>query len=283
MAINIYGSLISADRKKKVQSQAFHIGEVLEMKKFLILLVLAVMVIPAWSQSEGEKEGGGEITNEEPVGGNEGDVTGGDEGDKGGTGDNTDDGDKGGGNNSGGPTGPDLSRAEWVIQNNETMPVVQVYLNPVSSGRAQEAPYLRVFGNGSVRIQERGRSQTLQARIEREMVSKLVEMMAEKGIMEFDEEAALATKSAIDSHRNSAGMTPQQQAAMIYEDDSNTVIEINLESYTPPGSFRGINNFHKRVSWKGLDGDARKYPSIQAIQHLSETVNELIKMASKQK
>ena len=58
---------------------------------------------------------------------------------------------------------------------------------------------------------------------------------------------------------------------------------MNLESNRAPGSTRTTSNFRKQVSWTGLGAGPPKYPSIQAIQYLSEAVNELIEVAAIQK
>lgn len=264
------------------------------MKKPWLFLFLILATAPVWTQSSGtedEKEGSGtEITSGGgDVGSGGGDITGdtGNSGDLGdtATGGDTGSGADGGTGTSGGGTGngnvPSVPEASFVVQNNDTVPVIQLYLSTRPQGRVLETPYLRIYGNGTLRVQRPGANRSSDRSIDREQINKLVAMLSRKGLMDFDEAAALAIKERLQIEASSRPPTTEEEAAEVYFDDTTTVIEINLETYTPVGSRRDIHNFHKRISWEGLSSDARKYPSFRAVQYLSEAVNDLVEASAK--
>ncbi len=179
-------------------------------------------------------------------------------------------------------SGEDGLGGKFIIQDNDNEPVIQLRLGAPQPGRSQEA-YLRVYGSGTVRVVKPGNDRNAEttARIAKDEVKDLVSLLSQKRVMLFDEDSVRDIIENIENDRDQRGRTPEEQEAELHAGSMKTIIDISLSSYQPPGSERPIRNYRKTIEWDSVQSDARKYPSIQAIQYLAEAVNTLIDVGAK--
>ena len=141
-------------------------------------------------------------------------------------------------------------------------------------GDADKGPSLKIYGDGHMVVHyppymKKAGEYTLEL-TQGEMERLLRSLIASK-VLEFDAQAVRRSKFETDA------ATESSQPTFYSESDApTTTIEIRLTRYTPAGSFaQEVLDVDKKVSWTGLGSDARRYPTVNAIQGLRAAEQEL--------
>jgi hypothetical protein len=140
-------------------------------------------------------------------------------------------------------------------------------------GEADAGSSLRVYGDGRVvvhhpRYMRRAGDFTLQ--LSRAEMRLLLASLVGRGVVEFDEAATRREKREVD-----ASLRAQRSELFAVADPSVTTVEIRLRRYAPGGAGGEARDVERRIRWRGLRSDARRYPAIRAIQDLAAVQREL--------
>ncbi len=101
-------------------------------------------------------------------------------------------------------------------------------------------------------------------------LDELIASMLNKGVIEFDGQAAEAEKQAV---------LDAQGLGFHVSDADVTTIEVQLASYNPTGE-PGQESFDVRreLTFSALQSDANQFPSIQSLVNLAAAERELINL-----
>ncbi len=141
-------------------------------------------------------------------------------------------------------------------------------------GDADKGPSLKIYGDGHMVVHyppymKKAGEYTLQ--LTQGDLNRLLRSLIASKVLEFDAQAVRRSKFETDA------ATESSQPTFYSESDApTTTIEIRLTRYTPAGSFaQEVLDVDKKVSWTGLGSDARRYPTVNAIQGLRAAEQEL--------
>ena len=142
---------------------------------------------------------------------------------------------------------------------------------------ADRGPSLRVYGDGRVEVHypaymTRAGDYTLQ--LSPAEMARLLQSMVDRGLVEFDANAAQSRKHAALSAQASdavAGLGP----VVAVSDASTIVIELHRDRYVSADGKQQALNVDKTISWYSLRADAQQHPNIPAIQELAAASQEL--------
>ncbi len=156
--------------------------------------------------------------------------------------------------------------------------VVEMRRTSGEVGDPDPIPLLRIYGDGSVRVHfpsylKRAGDYELQLS-QTEMESLLASLIG-NGVMVFDPLAAKRQKQEI------AEQSGEQGSVSIIADGDTTVIEIHLESYTSPDGTT-TTDLSKKISWYGLQWDAKEYPGVETLQKLAAAERELLALCQRE-
>ena len=174
---------------------------------------------------------------------------------------------------------PLFAQASFQYAQEPNTPVVALRRTSGVVGDPDPIPLLRIYGDGSVRVHfpsylKRAGDDKLQ--LSRPEMESLLASLIENGLMGFDPQAATRQKQEIAQHPTTeAQQTRAQGSVSKLVDGDTTVIEIHLESYTAPDG-RTTTDLSKKISWYGLQWDAKEYPGVQTLQKLAAAERELL-------
>lgn len=138
-------------------------------------------------------------------------------------------------------------------------------------------PLLRIYGDGRVAVKGRNREVLSAPQLSEEEMSRLLLSLAEKGVMDFDDEAVNRELDRIDLAR---GLPWERRysvrAPRVMVDGSAIIIEISLDGYKPIGADQGVKRpFKKRIHRFDITGGAKNYPEVKAVTGLAAAYLEL--------
>ena len=103
-------------------------------------------------------------------------------------------------------------------------------------------------------------------------LERLIDSLAGKGVMDFDQRAAAVSKRQAE----------QGRSQLYFSSDPSLIeIEVQLDSYRPAGSLAAKRDFRKTISWLGLRHDAKRFPEITELQNLAAAYRRLIELAER--
>ncbi len=127
-------------------------------------------------------------------------------------------------------------------------------------------PLIRIYGDGLVQIHYpvyMKRAGDYEVRITTPELVQLLKGWGNAGVLDFD---AAAVKEA---RRQKIQERAGQGVLFHISDDTNLVIEVNLDWFRPPGSAGQINNSRKIIRWSNVAQEARLFPGLPALQNLA--------------
>jgi len=134
-------------------------------------------------------------------------------------------------------------------------------------------PLLRVYGDGKVHAHYPGymkKSGDYRLQLSRSELIELLHTLAQNGVLDFDHKSAGLLKKHIDTQQRSASGTMYHVS-----DTTETVIDINLDSYQSNPAAKRIENFSKRFTWNNLEQDAIRYTQSAAITRAAASARKL--------
>ena len=167
----------------------------------------------------------------------------------------------------------------------------------------ESPPQLRVYGDGRVHIHfhwpnkarlkgydaktakakglappSEGRDYSLQ--LSKQEMDELMSFIAEKRIMDFDSEAIKERMREIDVEMGRETLpNGKTHVEANVVDGGWSTIQVNVDVYGPSGVQRETqSNVKKEISWYCAGFSARFYPSIEALQRLSDVLEELSRL-----
>ena len=161
--------------------------------------------------------------------------------------------------------------------NAASTPILQLSFTGGMIADADQTPFLRVYPDGLVHIHyphymRRAGDYTLT--LTRPEKRALLDSLYGKGIMTVDVRGLKVARGK-----------KLKQLGRIYTppcDSVNTVLELALDDYQPPGkSTKRMKNIRRRISWHALEHDAEQHPDIAGIQDLRAAVSELLETRSR--
>jgi len=172
------------------------------------------------------------------------------------------------------PDDPSASKAIFEYSNDPRTIVVSYTHVLGEIGNSDKGPSLRIYADGHMVVRypaymKKAGEYTLE--LTQVEMHRLLRSLVDKKVMEFDPQAIRRSK-----HEAKAAKEDKPTTLHGVSDAPTTVIEIRLSRYISPGSFAQEKlNIDKKISWHGLNSDAKKYPNIKAIQNLHAAKQDL--------
>lgn len=146
---------------------------------------------------------------------------------------------------------------------------------------------LEIYGDGTVEVQVPSfmkKAGSYQMKLDKVELDQLLQDLAAKDIPEFDSEKTQANK---ENMINVSQTTSAQPTLYEVHDASVTNIVINLDRYlklTNNNTANGqvidasneVFNLRKKITWKGIRDDSKKFPDIEEIQKLAAAQQSLL-------
>ena len=141
-------------------------------------------------------------------------------------------------------------------------------------------PSLAVYGDGRIAVhypRYMKRAGDYADRLSPAELRALVSSLVSKDLMDFDAEAAHRRKAELEASRRAAAKAAGEPELYQVFDRSTVEVEIRLERYRPAGAApdEEQRDVYKRIRWKGLRPDAKRYREHASIQKLAEADREL--------
>ena len=139
-------------------------------------------------------------------------------------------------------------------------------------------PMLRIYKSGLVRVyfpkyMKRAGHYTLH--LSDQELESLITSLESKGLMELNVEEVQAEKKKTQQERREKVPSDGAQRTFFYTtDDTRTEIDIDIEDYQPRGAQRSVR-VRKKIVWKDLEFDAKRYRNVKSIQNLAAAAREL--------
>ncbi len=124
---------------------------------------------------------------------------------------------------------------------------------------------IEIYGDGLVVVEYpvfMKKAGLYQLTLEPADLDALLSTLSSNRIPAFDAAAAKADA------RTAANLQAQSDTLFFSSDPSVTVLELNLESYSPDMATQSPKPVNQRIQWTGLRDHARQYPDLDAIQSL---------------
>ena len=106
--------------------------------------------------------------------------------------------------------------------------------------------------------------------------------MIDEGLADFDTDAVMSRKRAIQAQREAAARRTGRATVYHPADYTATVVSLNLIDYKAArraGGWRGP--VEKHIRWVGLDNDTRSFRNIEPIRSLAVAVSELARLTER--
>jgi hypothetical protein len=132
---------------------------------------------------------------------------------------------------------------------------------------ADRGPSLTIHEDGTVEAHYppyMRRAGDYRGRLSAPAVEAIVDRMVERGVLEFDVEAVRAQQAA-ELGLRAARAERRGEPAPLYVETDPSVTAITLR----------IDGIERTVTWRGLRGDAKRFPGIAALQSLRAAEQEL--------
>ncbi len=142
---------------------------------------------------------------------------------------------------------------------------------------------LALYGNGRAVVRRPGSASEPHERtfqLTDDEVYAVVSALVDDGIPFLDADGARTAKRAALEVRRTARAAHALPIATPPAGDVTTTIEIHLERYQAAHA-RTFTRVDRRVTWTGLDADARAFPEIPAIQTLAAVRKELLALTER--
>lgn len=143
-------------------------------------------------------------------------------------------------------------------------------------------PTLHIYGDGRVLVHYppyMKRAGEYSTRLKRAELHRLLRSLARKGLVDFDPAAARRSiRRERAAERARAGRSGSAEGPELFErsDAALTEIELRLSRYRAAGETGPARrNLHKKIAWRGLRDDAKRFRKLSAIQNLAAARNEL--------
>ena len=150
---------------------------------------------------------------------------------------------------------------------------------------ADETPLLRIYGDGRALVHfpaymRQAGDYALQLG-DGEM-EDLISALVESGLMEFDPAVTSSQLRALQaSQRDRAVQRGQPGTLSFRSDETTTSIEVRLERYRPARGNAEVFNPMKRITWRGLQSQAERFPEIPQLDRLAGVERRLLNMTER--
>ena len=139
-------------------------------------------------------------------------------------------------------------------------------------------PMLRIYKSGLVRVyfpKFMKKAGHYMLHLSDQELEKLITSLDSKGLMELNVEEVQAEKKKTQQERREEAPADDAQRTFFYTtEDTRTEIDIDIEDYRPRGAQRSVR-VRKKIVWKDLEWDAKRYRNVRAIQNLAAAAREL--------
>jgi hypothetical protein len=142
---------------------------------------------------------------------------------------------------------------------------------------------LRVYGDGMTIVHYPAymkQSGDYQINLSPAELQALMSSLAEKGVFDFDQDAAAAALREAKAARSREARAGRATLRTV-TDDSVTVLRVRAESYRAAGAADVSRNVTKDIVWYGLESDAREYPNVADLADVAAAVREIGALAER--
>ena len=161
--------------------------------------------------------------------------------------------------------------AQQIVVSSDPQEVVVHYQS--WGGMSYRNFHLRIFGDGRVRVSRQTRlvtDETGESWMAFEELMDLLQTLAARGVMQFDDEEAMDALTAEQKRR-----IENREPIQVVTDLPWESVEIHLRSYTPIGSGVSTTPFENSISIRGLGFLAEEYPQVRGFADLDSAFAEL--------
>ena len=155
----------------------------------------------------------------------------------------------------------------------DDMPVIEYTLDHHMLAQRDPVPLLRVYGSGRVQVHFPAymkKAGDYEMQISRAELNKLLRMLADKGVMDFDAATVQQERRQLETaHRTATG------EFFHVSDATDTVINIQLDQYQRTASSPRIHGFNKQIRWRNLEHDARRFPQAARLTNAADASTAL--------
>ena len=154
--------------------------------------------------------------------------------------------------------------------------MVQLRVTPSMIANPDPTPFLRIYKSGRAVVhypRYMKQSGDYELMLTEAELKALLDSLYDNGIMTIDIDALKSARS------RQVASEPDVASGPYAHNFATTVLELNVDSYDPPGATKArLQNVSRKITWRDLERDARRHPDIPGIKQLQTAVAALLEI-----